>query len=849
MKSVRSYIIIGTLLCSIGGFAVFTAAGFYFFKKITDDRAREVANGLSLQTFNSMYQVMKKGWSREDLQEFINATKESYKNSSTKIEIFRSPVVEELYGKIHEGVSGDVEQVFRNGNIVSKEESDKLTIFYPIRADKECTQCHTNAKPGAILGAIEVIQHTDKLLESTKRDFLYIMLILLPFPIVLAFVIGSFVMRPVQKSLSELEDKMGSINSIRDLSKFDGASLNSGLKEFDKMIGEVKKLTERLKDIAADRDLLEFEVRLLDKFIITSDVVKDWREHIKELLVEINTIMEAYSLFVVFKVEEENYDIEIFWINEPTDNTKNMFESMVHQRVKDNPYFDDSAHLEIHHRVANNNSTEKLDLSKEMIDLQTKSLILATPKIGGVVGIGVQSMLSQDPTRYIVIESILTTLINVIGSVKAIYKYTKDLEYYATRDPLTNLFNQRVFRELLGYEIGRATRHGYKFGLLMIDFDNFKLVNDKYGHDFGDTFLIKFANEIREALRKEDIVARYGGDEFVVVAPEADSEQVFHIAEKIRKKVKALQLVSPNGESVKASISIGYAIYPDHGRNMEEIFIVADNMMYKAKKGGKDSVAIPTEDDIIDSFNAVNQKIDLVLNTIENKNMIPYFQPIVSLENNGAEIHELLMRIKKDDEIIPALEFIETAESLGVIHKMDYILIEKALKKANECGYKGMLFVNMSPKALIISEFISKIKELAKKYEFQNSRIVVEITERDSVKNVTLLEKFVLDLKMEGFKFAIDDFGSGFSSFHYIKRLPIDFIKIEGEFIRNLTKDETNRAFARSIVTLAKELNIKTVAEFVESEDVYEEIKKLGVDYAQGYFIGKPTSEGRLSGS
>lgn len=629
LRSIRSYIIIGTLICSIGGFAVFTAAGFYFFQKITEDRAREVANGLSLQTFNSMYQVMKRGWNRADLEEFVNATKESYKNSSTKINIFRSPVVEELYGSLPQDITQDIRNVFSNGNIMTKQDTSRLTFIYPIRADKECMSCHTNAKPGAILGAIEVSQHTDKLLESTKRDFLYIMLILLPFPIVLAFVIGGFIARPVKRSLGELERSITEINSVRDLGKFDTVALKSGLREFDTMILELKKLTEKLKDVVADRDLLEFEVRLLDKFIITSDVVKDWREHIKDLLIEINTIMEAYSLFVVFKIEEESYDIEIFWINEPSLNTKAMFEEMVNQRIKDNPYFDESAHLEIHHRVAKiDNDIPPMELSREKIDLQTKSLILATPKIGGVVGIGVQSLLNQDPTRYIVIESILTTLINVIGSVKAIYKYTRDLEYYATRDPLTNLYNQRVFRELLGYEIGRATRHGYKFGLLMIDFDNFKMINDKFGHDFGDNFLIKFANEIKEALRKEDIIARYGGDEFVVVAPEADSEQVYLVAEKIRNKIKDIHLISPNGEIVKASVSIGFAIFPDHGKNPEEIFIVADNMMYKTKRSGKDGISIPTEDDIIDSFNRMNQKIDLVLDTIERGTIVPFFQPI-----------------------------------------------------------------------------------------------------------------------------------------------------------------------------------------------------------------------------
>lgn len=842
LKSIRQYMTIGTLACSIGGFVIFTIAGFYFFKQISEDRSREIANNLSNQTFNSMYQVMKKGWSREDLEEFITATKKSYKNSSTKINIYRSPVVEELYGTIGQNPDKRVQEVFKNGNIYTSDNDNHLTFVYPIRANNECLTCHTNIKPGAIMGAIEVSQNTGRLLDATKKEFIYVMLLLLPFPIVISFLIGTFMIKPIKASVKHLEKKISDVNSIKDLSALETDDFKTGLKEFDAMIEELKKLAKKLKNIAADRDLLEFEVRLLDKFIITSDVVKDWKEHIKDLLIEINAIMHAYSLFVVFKLEEESYDVEIFWVSEPSEKSKNMFEEIVRQRVKDNPYFDDFVHLEMNHHPARP-SSEKLELSREDIELQTKSLILATPKIGGIVGIGVQSTLNQDPTRYIVIESILTTLINVIGSVKAIYKYTKDLEYYATRDPLTNMYNQRVFRELLGYEIGRATRHGYKFGVIVIDFDNFKLINDKYGHDFGDKFLIKFSSGIAEAIRQEDIVARYGGDEFVIIVPNSDSEQAYHISEKIQERIRSITMTAPNGDTAKASVSIGFSIFPDHGKNIEELFIVADNMMYKAKKEGKDRIGVPTDEDIIDSFNKINQKIDLVLETIEKENLVPFFQPIKNIGTGEIQIHELLMRIEQDGRYIPAYEFIETAETLGVIHKMDYILIDKALKKAKEAGYTGYIFINMSPKALIISEFISKIKELAKKHAFDTSKLVVEITERDSVKNLALLEKFVYDLKMEGFKFAIDDFGSGFSSFHYIKRLPIDFIKIEGEFIRNIAKDDTNRAFARSIVTLAKELNIQTVAEFVEDESVMEEIMKLDIDYAQGYYIGKPNSE------
>jgi EAL domain-containing protein (putative c-di-GMP-specific phosphodiesterase class I) len=233
----------------------------------------------------------------------------------------------------------------------------------------------------------------------------------------------------------------------------------------------------------------------------------------------------------------------------------------------------------------------------------------------------------------------------------------------------------------------------------------------------------------------------------------------------------------------------------------------------------------------------------IVLDAIRNENIIPFFQPIVDVKTNKCEINELLMRIELNEEILPAGKFIETAESLGIVHKMDYIVIEKAFERIKATNYKGLLFINLSPKALIIGEFINKIVNLTDIYEIDKSQIVFEITERETVKSFSLLEKFVQNLKLEGFSFAIDDFGSGFSSFHYIKRFPIDYIKIDGDFIVNIHKDEKDLAFVKSIVALAKDLKVKTIAEFVENEEILKFLQDIEVDFAQGYHLGKPEKD------
>ncbi|MFC6669909.1 GGDEF domain-containing protein [Marinobacterium aestuariivivens] len=181
------------------------------------------------------------------------------------------------------------------------------------------------------------------------------------------------------------------------------------------------------------------------------------------------------------------------------------------------------------------------------------------------------------------LESILSTLLNVVGSVKAIYKYTRDLEYYATRDPLTNLYNQRMFWELLEYELDRCERHGYKVALLMLDLDNFKAINDGYGHACGDQLLTELSAVLQQQLRTGDVLARYGGDEFVVILPEASLEVAAETSERILAATQDFGMQRDNGVTVRVTSSIGVGLYPDHARNRKDLFMFVDNLMYRSK--------------------------------------------------------------------------------------------------------------------------------------------------------------------------------------------------------------------------------------------------------------------------
>jgi diguanylate cyclase (GGDEF)-like protein len=286
------------------------------------------------------------------------------------------------------------------------------------------------------------------------------------------------------------------------------------------------------------------------------------------------------------------------------------------------------------HNVVNPDSP-LLYLDHSEIEFQTKSLFLDTPQIGGVVGIGVQSQTVADPIRSLVINGILTTMLNVVGSIKAIYKYTKDLEYYATRDPLTNLFNQRVFWELLGYEVGRSERHDESFGLLMIDLDNFKNVNDMFGHFMGDKYLSKVALTIHECLRKGDILARYGGDEFTVIICEADEEQVFMVADRIRETLALMEITSADGTKIRGSASIGMAMFPMHAQSPKDLFLFADNMTYKAKSMGRNCIIITTNEDVSEVFEKSSEMSRLLLQVAEELDRLLVFRLGRSGQNLG----------------------------------------------------------------------------------------------------------------------------------------------------------------------------------------------------------------------
>lgn len=844
-RSIKQLILSGALLASLALFALSYLVASSIFERVLTQNAQKSAITLSELTFDKMYEVMSKGWNREQLNQFITDTQQAFQHSNTHIEIYRSDSVKQIYGEIDQQPKPEViewvQKAFDTGQEQNHAFNDTRINLKPLKAEARCLSCHANVSSGDVLGIMHIEQDLGREISEAKTQFFWFFLLLLPLPLVMAYAIATHLSKVIHRAIDGLHQQIHSIQKVRDLKKVELNPVLSEYRELQPLGQEFQALAEKLQTVAVDRDILEFEIKLLDKFIITSEVVKDWKEHINFLINEMVKILPMYALFVVFRTDDEDrFALEIFWAGRPSDSVKQAFEASAHQQIKDHPILKLDPTIDVHHTIADPNYC--LQPSSLDIELQTKSLLLETPKIGGVVGLGVQSIVSQDLTRSMVIESILTTLINVVGSIKAINKYTHELEYYATRDPLTNLFNQRVFNEMLSYEMGRAQRKNYHFSLMVIDFDNFKNINDRFGHAFGDLMLQVFANKVHDVLRPGDVFGRYGGDEFVILLPETELEQAYTIAQRVMDAIRRIEEITQNGQKVHVSCSIGIANYPQHAQSTKELFVIADNMMYKSKRTGKDQIAIPTDDEINDLFQRATEKTSFLLDVLENEDWIEaHFQPILAIDGDQPHIHvhELLMRIRYQGRLVTANEFIDVAEDMGIVHKLDYLLIKQAFRQMQQTQYQGLLFINLSPKAMILNEFINQVKDLAQAYAIEPHRIVFELTERETVRNISLLEKFVRDLKFEGFNFAIDDFGSGFSSFHYLKHFPIDYLKIEGEFISNMLNDRIDHAFVESAVALAHSIGIATVAEYIEDRETLEAVKKLGINYAQGYFIGR----------
>jgi diguanylate cyclase (GGDEF)-like protein/PAS domain S-box-containing protein len=422
-------------------------------------------------------------------------------------------------------------------------------------------------------------------------------------------------------------------------------------------------------------------------------------------------------------------------------------------------------------------------------------------------------------------------------------RYEGELGYLVEHDPLTGLLNRRGFVRELTHEMAYVRRYGGDGAVLFLDLDDFKAVNDTLGHTAGDEVLSEIARIVGKRLRETDVFARLGGDEFAVLLPHTTSSDARRLSAGLLDAVR--DECGPSlAEGRRVSLSIGIGGFQERGttQNAEDILVEADDAMYLAKDAGKDRVAVA---------NGVSTRTksrvtwsERVARAVREGQFELHCQPIVDFANDTISRWELLLRLPGDGgELILPSQFLYTAERSGLILEIDRWVVGEALTLLAEqrgLGREICLAVNISGRSVGDHELLALIEQALEQTAFDPANLILEVTETAAIANMDRARGFASTLQSLGCGFALDDFGAGFGSFYYLKHIPFDYVKIDGEFIQNLATSSTDQLIVDSIVQMSKGLGKNTIAEFVGDHETVEVLKEHGVDFGQGYHLGRP---------
>ena len=418
----------------------------------------------------------------------------------------------------------------------------------------------------------------------------------------------------------------------------------------------------------------------------------------------------------------------------------------------------------------------------------------------------------------------------------------EQLAHLASRDGLTGLYNLRRFREEVQRDLARSRRYESGGAVLYIDLDGFKAVNDGLGHRTGDRVLTSVASTLVGRARETDIIARLGGDEFAVLMPRIEAADAVARARELGLAIHRLSI--PVGEdAVRVTASIGVACFPDHGESVDDLLAAADMAMYLAKETRDDVKLYQPERNLHTEMTAQRVWEQRIRDALDQDRFVLHAQPIRRLEDSGLS-YELLIRMRDEQGgLVPPMEFLPVAERTGLIRLIDRWVVQQAITLIGAHGRAGTpltFSVNLSGRAFSDPDLLPLIERELALQRAAPERLILEITETAAIADMTQALQFVSTLRRLGCRFALDDFGVGFSSFYYLKHLPVDHVKIDGSFIRNLARDADDQHFVRAMVAVAHGLGKQTVAEFVGDEATVQLLRRIGVDHVQGFYIGRP---------
>ena len=429
------------------------------------------------------------------------------------------------------------------------------------------------------------------------------------------------------------------------------------------------------------------------------------------------------------------------------------------------------------------------------------------------------------------------------------YNLTQTIAYQATYDPLTGLINRNEFDTRLRQAVQRARDRGVPSVLGYLDLDQFKLVNDTAGHLVGDQLLAELAQRLHQSVRSSDSLARLGGDEFGLLLEGCSPEQGERLSQTLVDKVKNYRFTW-QGRQFQVGVSIGLVPILGDAANILKLLSRADLACYRAKDLGRGRIYLADQN----NTELAQQHLELmhianIPQAIEENRFYLVEQPIVSLLGDAYEHVEILLRLNDEyGNVVPPNLFIPMAERYGMIGLIDRWVVKTVLSDYHSYYPKAdtMVAINLSGSSLSDERFTTFVVELLGQSMMPAEKLCFEITETTTISQLDQALKFITTLKKLGVRFAIDDFGSGVSSFGYLRQLPVDYLKIDGDLIRNIEEEEYISTIVDMVNQVAGMMGMKTIAEFVENDVILDRLRTLNISYGQGYGIGKPRPLPRL---
>ena len=503
--------------------------------------------------------------------------------------------------------------------------------------------------------------------------------------------------------------------------------------------------------------------------------------------------------------------------------------------------------------------TEIMTIVNEHTRATVDNPVMRCLKDGRVITLDENSILISKNSEEIPIQDsaapIRDRIGNIIGSVIVFHDVSKEtrlfrqLSYQASHDALTDLINRREFENRLIAALDTIHgNHEETHALLYIDLDQFKVVNDTFGHVAGDALLKQLSERIQSKIRSTDELARLGGDEFGILLQRCDEERALEVAESIRCSIEGYRF-EWQGSFTTIRCSIGVVMVTSENADVAALMSSADVACYSAKDMGRNQVHLYQDSDA--SMRHEEMKwVSRISSAVDEDRFELFFQPIIGIgkDNGNSRGHyELLLRMRDEDgELVSPDQFIPAAERYNLMSTLDRWVIREALSELADREGKDearyTIAINLSGTSLSEDRFLEDVITELEKQKLPNGAVCFEITETAAISNLSRVVHFMKALKKLGCKFSLDDFGSGLSSFTYLKNLPVDYLKIDGQFIRNVVDDSVDESMVKAISEVGHAMGIETIAERVETKQVLEKLGSLGIEFAQGYYIARPTS-------